>query len=146
MQAILNSKDQLNQCEQKKPLARVTFPMNMSVFKKEDGELIRIQNEWILRNTTHEIVSIVDGVAELVDGRFVKDIYHNNPKIFFGRIEVIDSNVPVFSRNGIFSRYLTQGQILNVVSTFKINKTTFLGINELEILSSTTNGIRYMPI
>lgn len=146
MQVILNSEDQLNQSEQKTPIALVTFPLNMSVFKKEGGELIRIQNEWIMRNTTHEIVSIIDGVAELVDGRFVKDIHHNKPKIFFGRIEVIESNVPVFSRNGVFSRYLTKGQVLKVVSILKINTTSFFGINEREIISSTTKGIRYLPI
>ncbi|MEX3748281.1 MULTISPECIES: hypothetical protein [Lysinibacillus] len=146
MQGILNSEDQLNQSEQKTPIALVTFQMNMSVFKKEAGELIRIHNEWIMRNTTHEIVSIVDGVAELADGKFVKDIYHNKPKIYFGRIEVIDSGVPVFSRNGMFSRYLSKGQVLKVVSTIKINTTSYFGINEREIISSTTNGIRYMPI
>ncbi|MFJ3387565.1 MULTISPECIES: hypothetical protein [unclassified Lysinibacillus] len=146
MQAIVNLEKQLYQNEEKTPLALATFPMNTSVFKKAGGELIRIPNEWILRNTTHEIVSIVDGIAELADGRFVKDIYHNKPKICFGKIEVTNSKVPVYSRNGIFLRYLTKGQVLNVISTFKINSNLFFGINDREIISSVEYGIKYVPV
>ncbi|MDD1504868.1 hypothetical protein PVA17_19195 [Lysinibacillus sp. CNPSo 3705] len=146
MQAILNSEKQLYQNEKEKLHALITFPMDMSVFKKDAGELQRIPNERILRNTTHEIVSIEDGVAELADGRFVKDIYHNKPKICFGKIEVTNSKVPVYSRNGIFLRYLTKGQVLNVISTFKINSNLFFGINDREIISSAEYGIKYVPV
>lgn len=146
MQAILSSENQTYQDEKKETHALITFPMNMSVFKKEAGELKRIPNEYVLRNTTHEVVSIENGVAELSDGRFVKDIYHNKPKIHFGKIEVNGSKVPVYSCNGVFLRYLTKGQVLNVISTFKIDSNLFFVINEREIISSLEYGIKYVPV
>lgn len=115
--------------------------MNMSAFQKEADELVRIPNKWIMRNTTHSVVAIDNNIAELSDGTFVKDIFHNNPIFCYGSIEVIENQVPVFTRNGAISRYLTIGQELKVVSINEINSTLLLGINDKEIVSSDCKGI-----
>ncbi len=144
MQTAINLNEQMN--DGKSIIALITFPMNMSVFRKEEQELIRIPNAWILRNTTHPIVSIEDDVAELSDGRYVKNIFHNKPKIYYGEIHVIDRSVPVFKRNGTFSRYITKGQVLKVVSNLDVNGIRYLGINEYEVVSSIAEGIEYTAV
>lgn len=144
MQTALNLNEQMD--NDKSIIALITFPMNMSVYRKESQELVRIPNTWILRDTTHPIVSIEDGVAELSDGRYVKNIFHNKPKIYYGEIHVIDMNVPVFKRNGTFSRYLSKGQVLKVVSNLNVNGTHYLGINECEVVSSIAKGLNYTPV
>ncbi|MGE7843526.1 hypothetical protein ACQKNX_22455 [Lysinibacillus sp. NPDC093712] len=144
MQAVVNQN--VEKSVHREILALITFPMNMSAFRKEAGELVRIPNKWILRNTTHPMVALDNNVAELSDGTFVKDIYHNNPKFYYGKIEVVENSVPVFTRNGTISRYLTIGQVLKVVSTNDINSILFLGINEREIINSNSKGIIFCPL
>lgn len=146
MQAAQTLNDNLNANGQKMVMCLITFPVNMSVFKKEAEELVRIPNTWIPRNTTHPIVSLKGDIAELSDGRFIKDIFHCKPKIYYGEIHVKNGNVPVYTKNGIFSRYLTKGQVIKVISYLENNGVLYLGINDLEIVCSIAEGIKYTPV
>ncbi|TBV85474.1 hypothetical protein [Lysinibacillus sp. OL1] len=146
MQATLTLNDNLNAKGQKMVMCLITFPVNMSVFKREEEGLVRIPNTWIPRNTTHPIVSLKGDIAELSDGRFVKDIFHCKPKIYYGEIQVKNENVPVYTKKGTFSRYLTKGQVIKVISYLENSSGLYLVINDHEIVSIIAEGIKYTPV
>lgn len=123
---------------QRLPIATLTFHLNTSMFRYQNGELTKCENEHIVRGNTYPLLGIVDDIAELTDGRFVKDIAHQKPTIYYGTLEVLSDGVNVCNRTGLILRQVSHGQTFKVgkMTTNSDGKTQYYAINKHEYISS----------
>lgn len=92
------------------PIATLTFHLNTSMFKMNNGKLVKCEDEKIVIGEMYPLLEIKDDIAELSEGRFVKGIEHQNPTIHYGILEIIGDKVNVCSRNGSILRKVIKGQ------------------------------------
>lgn len=85
------------------PIARISFKLDASVFKKVNDELERIPNTYITRNTIHDVIQIIhNNVFVLSTGEIVQDFPNNRATLTYGKLIIKDDGVKVFSVNGIY--------------------------------------------
>lgn len=123
---------------QRLPIATLTFHLNTSMYRYKNGELTKCENEHIVMGNTYPLLAIVDNIAELTDGRFVKDIAHQKPTIHYGILEVLGDAVNVCNRTGLILRQVYQGQTFKVGNKLTNGEGTthFYAINKHEYISS----------
>lgn len=127
------------------PIATLTFHLNTSIYRYKNGELTKCENEHIMMGNTYPLLGIVDDIAELTDGRFVKGIAHQKPTIHYGILEVLGESVNVCNRTGLILRQVKHGQIFKVenIATNSEGTTHFYAINKHEYIS-TLEQIRFI--
>ncbi|MFJ7890554.1 hypothetical protein ACIQYL_21055 [Lysinibacillus xylanilyticus] len=120
------------------PIATLTFHLNTSIYRYKNGELTKCENEHIVRGSKYPLLDLVDDIAELSEGRFVKGIAHQKPTVHYGMLEVIGDGVNVCTRSGLILRQLCQGQKFNVENIMVASEgnTRIFAINKKEYISS----------
>lgn len=115
---VITGNDLLPTTEKRIPFATMTFHLNTTVYRKNGDELVKANNERIFIGAVEPVIAVhEDGnVAELTGGRFVKDVLHQNPTIYYGILEVVGEAVKVCTRNGLIQRKLCRNQRLKVKS------------------------------
>lgn len=118
------------------PIGRITFHLQTSLYRKENGEYEKVKN-YLKIGETKDIFGVNGDYIEIQDNLFVKNIEEPQYTMTFGEIVVKGNNVRTCSSNGIILRKLTAGLKLKVVSLkFISNDVTVFGINEREFISS----------
>jgi hypothetical protein len=100
---------------------------------------VKADNERIAIGDVEPVIALHEegNVAELIGGRFVKDVLHQNPTIYYGILEVIGAEANVCSRNGIVQRKLCRNQSFKVKNVKELDSGTFIyGIGKNEYISS----------
>ena len=139
------AKKQLSKSNATLPSATITFHLNTAVYRRVNGELVKSNDEKIPRGSTYPLVAIENDIAELTEGRFVKDIAHQKPTIYYGVLEVLSDGVTVCSRNGFPLRKLQKGQNLkvrNILTSDQVDSVIY-AINKHEYISSV-EAIRFI--
>jgi hypothetical protein len=114
--------------EKQLPFATMTFHLNTTVYRKQGDKLVKADNERIAIGDVEPVIALHEegNVAELIGGRFVKDVLHQNPTIYYGILEVIGAEANVCSRNGIVQRKLCRNQSFKVKNVKELDSGTFI--------------------
>lgn len=97
------------------PIAQITLHYNESAYERVNGEFQRIPKQFVERQKTYDVVEVLSkGTFELSDGRIVRDLPENHFILSYGYLNVIGEQVPVYSTNGHFLRYVSKGQKFRV--------------------------------
>ncbi|MCM3390206.1 hypothetical protein LG296_21200 (plasmid) [Ureibacillus chungkukjangi] len=123
------------------PIARISFKLDASVFKKVNDELERIPNTYITRNTIHDVIQIIhNNVFVLSTGEIVQDFPNNRATLTYGKLIIKDDGVKVFSVNGIYLRKVMKGQMLSVYEIIETENGMLLyKINDREVIAVNPN-------
>lgn len=121
MNALVLERNQANTV--KFPIARISFKLDTSIYQKVGNELKRVPNTYIRRNTTHDVVQMLDNETfVLATGEIVKSFSNNSACITFGKLFIQEDGVNVYSRNGLLLRKVVKGQQFMVYDIQLISK------------------------